>query len=304
MKKVIVRLGNGLGNQLFTYAAAYCFAKKNNADLYVDDESGFYKRYKYELHNFKISASIVDKKHKFIGIQGRIKRKILIKLNNLKKNKIFLIETRDFNKLTSFNNDQFNLNFNNKLYFEGYFQSEKYFIEEKNNIRNEFSFQKEIVDQKNSFIENIKKTNSISIHIRQDKYLADEGHKNIEKLNKEHFKLNVENTKKGIDYFDKKFNNPSYFIWSNNFSGLRDLFPSNKFIFVDENLKKDPAYDLHMMSLCKHFILSPSTMHYWGAYLSKNNEKICIAPRNIINNSGYYGFSNNKDIKPEWWKEV
>ena len=35
------------------------------------------------LHNFKISASIVDKKHKFIGIQGRIKRKILIKLNNL-----------------------------------------------------------------------------------------------------------------------------------------------------------------------------------------------------------------------------
>ena len=123
MKKLIVRLGNGLGNQLFTYAAAYCFAKKNNADLYVDDESGFYKRYKYELHNFKISASIVDKKHKFIGIQGRIKRKILIKLNNLKKNKIFLIETRDFNKLTSFNNDQFNLNFNNKLYFEGYFQS-------------------------------------------------------------------------------------------------------------------------------------------------------------------------------------
>ena len=28
MKKVIVRLGNGLGNQLFTYAAAYSFAKK------------------------------------------------------------------------------------------------------------------------------------------------------------------------------------------------------------------------------------------------------------------------------------
>ena len=28
MKRVIVRLGNGLGNQLFTYAAAYTFAKK------------------------------------------------------------------------------------------------------------------------------------------------------------------------------------------------------------------------------------------------------------------------------------
>ena len=49
MKKVIVRLGNGLGNQLFIYAAAYSFAKRNNAELYVDDESGFYKRHKYEL---------------------------------------------------------------------------------------------------------------------------------------------------------------------------------------------------------------------------------------------------------------
>ena len=33
MKKVIVRLGNGLGNQLFTYAAAYSFAKKNNSKV-------------------------------------------------------------------------------------------------------------------------------------------------------------------------------------------------------------------------------------------------------------------------------
>ena len=66
MKKVIVRLGNGLGNQLFTYAAAYSFAKRNNAELYIDDESGFYKRYRYELNNFNISAPIIDKKYKFL----------------------------------------------------------------------------------------------------------------------------------------------------------------------------------------------------------------------------------------------
>ena len=77
MKKVIVRLGNGLGNQLFTYAAAYSFAKKNKAELYVDDESGFYKRYEYELHSFNITASIAEKEDKFIGHLGRVRRKFL-----------------------------------------------------------------------------------------------------------------------------------------------------------------------------------------------------------------------------------
>ena len=72
MKEVIVRLGNGLGNQLFTYAAAYSFAKKNNAKLYVDNESGFYKMYKYELHNLNISAPIVEKQYKFLGISQTV----------------------------------------------------------------------------------------------------------------------------------------------------------------------------------------------------------------------------------------
>ena len=106
MKKVIVRLGNGLGNQLFTYAAAYSFAKKNNAELYVDDASGFYKRYKYELHNFNISAPIVEKRYKFLGFLGRAKRKILIKLSKFNKRTKFLVEAKDGDKLSSYNSDQ------------------------------------------------------------------------------------------------------------------------------------------------------------------------------------------------------
>jgi len=153
-------------------------------------------------------------------------------------------------------------------------------------------------------VDQIKNKNSVSIHIRQDKYLPSEGHKSIDMLNKENFKNNIEISKKGIDYFDKKLKNPTYFVWSNNFNGLKEYFPTDRFIMVDSNLKKDPAYDLYLMSLCKHFILSPSTLHYWGAYLSKSEGKICLSPKNILTKSGYYGFSNNRDIKPHWWTDL
>jgi len=304
MKKVIVRLGNGLGNQLFTYAAAYSFAKKNNAKLFVDDESGFYKRYKYELHSFNISAPIIEKKYKFLGFFGRIKRKILIKLSKLNSHTKFLIEERNKNKLSNYNSDQMNIDFNNNLYIEGYFQSEKYYINDIENIIKEFSFKNYITNQTNSFINDIKDNNSVSIHLRQNKFLADENHKNLDELNLNFMKHNISLIKKGIEYFDQKLKNPKYFIWSNNFSDIKNLFASKKFNLVNENFEKDPAYDLYLMSLCKHFILSPSSMHYWAALLSVNKAKICLAPPDIKFKSGYYGFSNNKDIKPNWWTVI
>ena len=303
MKKVIVRLGNGLGNQLFTYAASYSFSKKNNSKLFVDDESGFYKRYKYELHNFNITAPIVDTKYKFLGFKGKLKRRMLIKLSSISFKKKFLIEKRDLNKLTEFNIEQLKINFDKILYFEGYFQSEKYFKFDIKDILNEFTFKNEVINQNSSFAEDIKKNNSVSIHLRQDKYLLDENHKNLNELNKEFIDNNISIIKRGVEYFDKKIENPKYFVWSNNFLDLNSIFPNNNFIFVNENFQKDIAYDLYLMSLCKHYILSPSTLHYWGAYLSQNTSKICLAPKNIKNKSGYYGFSNNKDIKPIWWKD-
>ena len=173
MKRGIVRLANGLGNQLFTYAAAYSFAKKNNAKLYVDDESGFYKRYRYELNNFNISAPIIDKKYKFLGYLGRSKRKILVKLSRLNSNSNtkFLIEKKDQNKLTNYNSEQLNINFNKDLYFEGYFQSEKYYKIDIESILDEFSFKNNITSQRSSFIDDIKKSNSVSIHLRQNKFI-------------------------------------------------------------------------------------------------------------------------------------
>ena len=301
MKNLIVRLANGIGNQLFTYAAALNYSKKIDANLLIDDQSGFYKRYKYELSNFNVSAKIANDNLKFIGYFGRFRRKIYKKFNFINRNITFVEEKKDKNKLTEYDQNIFSKNVNKNIYFEGYFQTEKYFSNIENKIREEYSFKENIINKKNKFKDLILNNNAVSIHIRNKRFLKEEKHSNIETLNEQNLELNLNIVKKGISYFEKNIDNPVFFIWSNDFSQLREYFPEEKFIFVDNSLESNDVYDLYLMTLCKNFILSPSTFHYWGAYLSKHKNKICLGPPKIKNKSAYYGFSNNKDIKPNWW---
>lgn len=58
--KVITRIKGGLGNQLFCYAAARRLALVNNADLVIDNKTGFTRDYlygrRYMLDRFNILA--------------------------------------------------------------------------------------------------------------------------------------------------------------------------------------------------------------------------------------------------------
>ena len=38
-KKLVVRIANGLGNQLFAYASAYAFAKQLNRELLIEEKT-------------------------------------------------------------------------------------------------------------------------------------------------------------------------------------------------------------------------------------------------------------------------
>ena len=43
-KKIITKISEGLGNQLFMYANSYCLSKKNNLDFLIDPFSGYYQK--------------------------------------------------------------------------------------------------------------------------------------------------------------------------------------------------------------------------------------------------------------------
>ena len=63
-KKIITKISEGLGNQLFMYAHSYALSKKFDLEFYIDPYSGYFKKnvYQYMLDNFKISSKIAPPK--------------------------------------------------------------------------------------------------------------------------------------------------------------------------------------------------------------------------------------------------
>ena len=259
---IVTRISNGLGNQLFQYAAAYALAKKLKRKLLIDDESAYFKKKdslrKYELHNFNLSSQIIDEKYKFNNYVLDAKRKFLKKIDFLLTKKNFIIESKDQNKKTSFYNIKV-CDPNDILFIEGYFESSRYFEETKLDIQNEFLFKSEEIYSSNKYLELINNNNVVAITIRQNRYseLKKKPNDILEgKIKSDKFMQNTINyIDRAVNFFDKKINNPKYLIWSNDFFNLRQHFNENKFYFV-LNEKNKTLNDFYLLTKCKYFIFA------------------------------------------------
>ena len=112
--------------------------------------------YNYNLDIFKISSTRAPENLKFLNKFGYVKRKFLKYLDNFNSRKMFYIEPRDHNKNTSFNDKILNGNYNDKLFVEGHFESEKYFNSHINDIKSEFKFKNYKSFENNQIYKDIK----------------------------------------------------------------------------------------------------------------------------------------------------
>ena len=297
IKKIVVKISEGLGNQLFMYANAYALSKRYNYDLHIDNTSGYFKTKNkirsYKLDNFIISNDIVNSAFKFDTYRKDIKYKIQKKLDIFNKNKNFLIETKDSQKKTKF--IKINLkDYSNTIFIDGNFECEKYFVDYENDIKKMFKIKDYLIDANNKYIENLKESNSVSICIRQNRY-SERKNKDITKSIK-FTKDTIDYVYKSIDYIKKNVQNPKFFIWSNDLSKLNYYFNEDEYVFIN-NKKNKSLNDFYLFKYCKHFIVGPTTFHWWGAWLNENPSKICIRPKNI-------NPSNNENFWPEKWISI
>jgi hypothetical protein len=270
-KKIITRIVGGLGNQLFCYSAARRLALVNDAELVIDDVSGFifdsaYQRH-YQLDHFNISArkaTFFERLEPFSRARRFVKRRF---------NQNLPFEARDYIQQGGNDFDERLLNVKPRdcLYVEGYWQSEIYFKDVESTIR----FDLQIIPPTN--ILNLKMASQISdclavaVHVR-------------------FFDLPHDGTTNNApsDYYARAVAamellapNAHYFIFSDRPDNAREKIPlpDDRVTCVSHNLGDENAYaDLWLMSQCQHFIIANSTFSWWGAWLATHADKIVIAP--------------------------
>ena len=296
-KTITVRIAEGMGNQLFMYANAYNLSKKFNYDLLIDNKSGYFKNKNslrtYQLNNFHVAENLANSKNRFDTYLKDLNRKILKKVDKFLNFKKFLLEKKDSLKKTSFY--KINLDkYSNKIFLEGHFESEKYFYEYKKNLKTIFKVRENLINNKNNYVDDLTRNNSVSICIRQNRY-SEGKFKNDHKSSK-FTKDTIEYVDRAVKYVKQKVNNPKFFIWSNDLSNLNEYFNKSEFTFID-NQENKALNDFHLFSYSKHFIVGPTSFHWWGAWLNDNPDKICIRPSNI-------NPSNNKDFWPNSWVNI
>ena len=309
-KKLVVRLSNNIGNQMFMYASAYSFSKQLERELYIDDETSYARKkniYKYELNLFNLTSKLAPNELKFLDLSGYLKRKIIKKMDYFRSVKSFYIEPKSKDKISSYDNNFLKNYFGNNLFLEGHFESEKYFINYKNEIINEFTFKLKNNYLNNKYYKMIKNSNAISICIRQNRFSENVRNSTTQDnvkskiFNNEQIKF----IKKSINILKTKISNPKFFLWSNNFEGLSSHFPQKEFTLIenDKHLSKENVVilNLFLMTQAKHFIVIPSCYNWWGCWLSSSNEKIVFRPSDKYFSDYRIG---NKDFWPEKWKII
>jgi hypothetical protein len=273
---IIVRLMGGLGNQLFIYAFAKTMSLKNDVGLKLDTISGFvqdksYKR-QYLLGNLAIDDEVASPMESYQHLWGEKRRGLIKKLNALLplKRKNYIKERK-----RGFDPDIFHLPIRRTVYFDGYWQSYKYFQDVGDLIRHKLSFSFPITPEITQEAEMIRSCNSVCIGIRRYEEMPEERRRN-------RLVLGVDYYRRAMDIIQQAIPDPYFFIFTQDrlWAHQNLTFESSRNIMVKErDTNLGVLVDMWLMSQCKHFVISNSTLYWWGAWLGQNPDKLVIAPQ-------------------------
>jgi hypothetical protein len=195
------------------------------------------------------------------------------------------------------------LSFNNHLtgqhgnvYLKGYWQSERYFIQCAESIRQNFCFVDTPDVQNTQCLDQIRSTPSIAVHVRRGDYVSQA------KTNALHGTCSINYYRSAIAQLIRKLNGePTVYLFSDDLSwAVENLSLGVRTVPVGHNGRDSAHEDLRLMAACDHQVISNSTFSWWAAWLNPNPAKIVIAPRPWFADPA----AVNRDIIPPQWTQL
>ena len=291
---VTIRLKAGMGNQMFQYAFGLRMARALGVELRIDlsllldrarGDQHVYRDYDLTIFDvpddFSISPTILRTLYKTKSSKVcKLTRQWLARGKNYVKEPFFHVS------------EDILSNPKDNTIYEGWWQSERYFLDISDEIRKVFTFKYPILESSKELLQKIEKTNSICINVRRTDFLKTD---NLNTTNKNYFLTAAHKMAKSIE-------NPHFFIFSDDVEwcaeNLNSPYPTT---LVDHSHKgiKFGNY-MQLIKACKHFIIPNSSFAWWAVWLNENENKKVIAPVKWFNEGEY----DTSDLVPMSWERI
>ncbi len=263
-------LDGGLGNMLFQISAGYAHSLRINSKFFLLKSSKNFRENYFDQMSSQVSKEYA--------------KKTVLSWEKYKNNIFSKIPIHPHENLELVKQGCFKYNpipLKNNIIIEGFFQSEKFFKDFENEIKDLFTFSDDLMENNKKKLK-LSQKKKVGIHFRRYKLMAD---------------ILPPMPWVYYEYALKKFDSTKYdfFIFSDDIDDVAKNFDIRKFNFLENNNELE---DLYCLSQCDSIIMSNSTFSWWGAWLGKKKEKVIVPPF-------WFGRAGPRDIEdliPNRWE--
>lgn len=267
---ITCNLKGGLGNMMFQIAAMKSLSKDNFSEVSFPNLNNHIRILNEEVgHNPKMNYAQ--------------------EYFNIFKNLSLIQDSVDIKASFELPFGYLKLKFKDNSNYNGFFQSENFFVHNRDFILDIFEPSNDIKEYIEGKYSDVLKLKTCAIHVRRGDYL---------KLQDTHIVQDIEYYNSGIIEIGEV---DKYLVFSDDIEWCKQNFIGDKFLFIEETRDYN---ELFLMSLCTHQIISNSSFSWWGAWLNKNPDKKVIGPKRWFNESSNWlkqESINSDDILPDNW---
>lgn len=281
----------GLGNQMFQYAAgrALSLARGEPLRLDVSDFTHYNLHQGFELDQVFNSTLALAKQDDVQSVLGWQSSR-LIRLV-LSRSEFRALRCRSLVVEPYFQYWPEITTIKSPCYLVGYWQSERYFENVSEIIRNDFTFRQPLNGLNDAIADQIDGVNAVSLHVRRGDYV------NNPKAFHTHGLCSQSYYEAAIRYIEERVANPYFFVFSDDMQWVQENIKiAHPCRYIDHNQGKESYNDMRLMSLCQHNITANSSFSWWGAWLNSHTDKIVVAPQKWFANN-----NSVKDLFPAGW---